>query len=307
MKRFLLALVVVAALFGGSFFLFAEDDGYFAQDDATAGEEAAPVAMGQDASAAAPAESSFDRGVRAKQREFESKDPEFPNEEKIVYALYPDGTSDPELHPADAELLDLIRSLAPSQAIFESIVELEVYYDESDDALAAVQSLDDENKTWLYSVNYTAVDNFTELAPTIVHEFAHILALNDPQTVTEVEDPRIREACRTYLVDEGCLTASSYLNSYYEQFWKGTPAFQEQDRSADEALAFFEANPEDYVSDYATTNPIEDFAESFMFYVVEEPLPPTTLKGRKVAFFDSIASVHSYRSKVLDVVHVWGQ
>lgn len=246
-------------------------------------------------------------GVRAKQKEFEAADPVFPTDEKIVYELYPDGTTDPELEPADAALLDLIRTLAPSPEIFSSITQFEVYYDENDDSLAAVQSLDEENREWLFSINYTAVDNFEELAPTIVHEFAHILALNDPQTITEAEDARVRSTCRTYLVDEGCLVQGSYLNSYYEQFWKDTPAFQEEDRDADAALAFYNAYPDDYVSDYATTNPVEDFAESFMFYVVQDLLPPTTVKGRKVAFFDAISQVQSYRIKVRAAIQAWGQ
>lgn len=78
-----------------------------------------------------------------------------------------------------------------------------------------------------------------ELVYTLVHEFAHLLSLNSEQVVDD-------EDCeKGYLIDEGCAKADSYLNLFYEDFWTGGNF--------------------GFVTDYAMTNAVEDFAESFAF------------------------------------------
>jgi hypothetical protein len=294
-KNISIALIVGAMLIIG--YLFISGDSPALNDTAGSGS--------QHTGAITAAE--FEAGTTAKQAQFEAQDPEFPDDEKILYEINPDGSTTPELHPADAELWDMVRTLAPTQEVFDSIVTFEVYFDESDDTLASVESQDDTNATWLYSINYIAVDEFEELVPTIVHEFAHILGLRDEQTTTEAEDEHIRETCENYLVDEGCLNDGSHLDNYYKRFWEGNPAFQENDRTAEEAEIFFAAHPGEYVSDYATTNPVEGFAESFMFYTVKDPLDTSTIKGQKTSFFDDIESLRAYRAKARQTVSSWAQ
>lgn len=253
-------------------------------------------------------EQSFSEGIKAKQTEFESKAPEYPDLEgdPIVYSVNNDGSTTPELHPADAQLLDIVKSLAPSETVFKSIKNFEVYFSEEDGVLASVASEDDTNSEWTYSINYTAVTEFSELIPTIVHEFAHILALQDSQTTTEFEIEDARTSCENFLVAEGCLNEDSYLQAFYKKFWKDTMAAEaDGDRSEQQAAEFFEEHSSEFVSEYATTNAVEDFAESFMTYVTSDYSDESGVKKQKVDFFADFESLKKYRAEVLGAIGDW--
>ena len=102
----------------------------------------------------------IENGIKAKQLEFEAQEPEYPSSERLQYEINKNGTSYPDMHTADAQLWDVVRVLAPSQEALDSIVIFEVYFDEWDDTLASVESQDDKNSDWLFSINYVAVTNF---------------------------------------------------------------------------------------------------------------------------------------------------
>ncbi len=247
-------------------------------------------------------------GLKSKQLEFESKEPIYPDlgGDKITYTINIDGTTTPELHPADAQLWDVVETLAPDNNIFKSISTFEVYFDEEDTTLASVVAEDDTNSKWLYSINYTAVTEFDELAPTIVHEFAHILGLQDSQTTTEAEIANIRTSCQNLLIAEGCLNDGSFLGEYFDRFWKDNEAFQgDKDRSENETESFFADRKNDYVSAYSTTNTVEDFAESFMFYAVKDTLDVGTTKAQKTDFFNQFATLKEYRANVRSSISNW--
>ena len=248
-------------------------------------------------------------GIKAKQTEFEAANPAYPNPGEIIrYQINLDGTTTPELHPADAELWSMIETLAPTKQVFEFITVFEVYFDERDTTLASVEALDDKNKTWLYSINYSAVAEFEELVPTIVHEFAHILALQDDQTTTEAESADIATTCPNLYVAEGCLTGGSFLNSFYDMFWQGTEAdLGNIDRTEAEADAFYAAKESDFVSAYATTNVVEDFAESFMHFTLKETIATTTIRGQKTDFFNTYNNLKGYRSNVRTALSNWAE
>lgn len=244
-------------------------------------------------------------GIKAKQAAFESKNPEYPDAEKIVY-LIENETTEPELHPADQELWSIVRSLSPNTNALESISEFEVYYDEDDDTLASVASVNDDNSKWVYSINYISVTSFDDLVPTIVHEYGHVISLQDDQTTTESEQEGITESCQSLLVVEGCLAFTSYLNKFNTRFWEGAKT-PKADRSPDEAAEHYEANKDDYVSDYATTNQAEDFSESFMTYVLDD-LPQadsTLIKDQKVLFFDDFTELKDYRATARQTISNW--
>lgn len=247
-------------------------------------------------------------GIRAKQAEFKAAGPEYPDEEKIAYEISADGTADPALHPADAELWDMMKALAPTAEVFQSITQFEVYFDEEDTTLASVESLDDTNSTWLFSINYTAVTEFSELVPTIVHEYAHILGLADDQTTTESEDSTIASSCQPLFIVEGCLMADSYLGAFFAAFWQNSGDYiGDADRDEDQATQYFIGRENDFVSEYATTNVVEDFAESFMTYTVEQPTGGTTIKARKINFFADYPTLATYRTNARTTISSWAE
>ncbi|MEM6997364.1 MAG: hypothetical protein AAF413_00470 [Patescibacteria group bacterium] len=247
-------------------------------------------------------------GMRARQIVFESNEPEYPDEQKIIYTFDETRTPDPELHPADQSLYEIVSDLAPSDQDLESIVEFEVYFDEEDGTLASVAALDNDNGEWVYSINYISVTEFTELIPTIVHEYGHIISLTDSQTTTESEQEGITESCRTLILEEGCLAFNSYLNRFNRTFWNAQldPG---EDRTEDEAAEYFQQNSDSYVTEYATTNVAEDFSESFMVYVTGDlPDPSSELeKDKKVLFFDEYKELKDYRQNARDKILSWAK
>lgn len=245
-------------------------------------------------------------GYQTKQAAFESLYAEFPSE-KIVYTVHADGSTTPELSEPDAFLWSMVRDLAPSTKTFNAVTRFEVYYDENDTTLAAVESLDEVNKTWLYSINYIAVEDFAELSETLVHEYAHILGLEDSQTTTEAENFDIYETCATYLVEEGCTNNDSYLYNYYLAFWEGNEDYQEEDRDEDEAIALYELKPDEYVSDYAPTNPVEDFAETFMYFAMKNVMAEESIQADKIAFFNDFPELVDYRDVLHATVADWAR
>ncbi|MCT4602170.1 MAG: hypothetical protein N4A59_04565, partial [Marinifilum sp.] len=105
-----------------------------------------------------------------------------------------------------------------------------------------------------------------ELAYTIIHEFGHVLSLNE----TQLDFNKSKDECTTYYIDEGCTKEASYLYRFYKTFWKDIIAeFKKIGDSEDEAYAFYEKYKDRFVTEYASTNPVEDLAECFAFFVTK--------------------------------------
>ncbi len=124
-----------------------------------------------------------------------------------------------------------------------------------------------------------AMDSFydgeQEVVFTLIHEFSHILTLNQSQLTEEFAD------CKNFEVPEGCLNNDAYLNAFYQKFWKGK--FDEGAKNPEENYA---KNPDDFVTEYASVNPGEDIAESFARFVLKKkPTDTSMIKNQKIAFF----------------------
>lgn len=183
-----------------------------------------------------------------------------------------------EEHPIHEDLWIQLLVLLPTDYVERYLVEFAVF--ESEDTLAYVSELEED--AWEFAV---AVDDDPERALTIIHEFGHILALNNTEydTYPAVLEDRAGElsedeyydaldedisACPTIALEDGCPIEDSYILLFTEEFW--TPedveliVFEELD---DSAAYFYDADPDAFVTEYAATNPIEDFAESFSYFV----------------------------------------
>jgi hypothetical protein len=251
-----------------------------------------------------PEAEEFAAGIAAGQEAFQATDPSYPEKKKFTFAVT-DGVADTEMFPTEAYMWQLLEELAPTEEVFNSIVSFTTYYDEKDLSDASVTLSDDSDEDFDFELNFAAARDFESLIPIIVHEFAHILSLKDDQVTSYEEDETLDETCEQYLIGEGCLLEDSYLGNYYDMFWNGNPDFQEEDRKASKTEAFFATRQDAYVSDYATTNPIEDFAESFMYYTTKESIESDTIKGQKVNFFQSYPELVDYRARVRNTVSGW--
>ncbi|CAN5238809.1 hypothetical protein BH11ACT4_BH11ACT4_25980 [soil metagenome] len=162
------------------------------------------------------------------------------------------------------------------------------------DTLAYVYQADDP-KYWILAANLATSKDDADLIATLVHEYAHILTLDGEQLHSHVAQ------CPTLGLSEGCADDTSYLWSFQQRFWaayEGAPDNENSD--ADVAYSFYLAHEDDFVSDYAATNVVEDIAESFMTFVLEDEPTGDSVVARKLGFFWQYPELVTIRERIRD-------
>ncbi|MEK6155085.1 hypothetical protein WIW50_17575 [Flavobacteriaceae bacterium 3-367] len=137
-----------------------------------------------------------------------------------------------------------------------------------------------------------------ELAYTIIHEFGHILTLDNTQV-----DASISEAnCNNFFTGEGCAKTESYINKLYTRFWAdiwGEFTNLGQSQSAQEA--FYNKYQDRFVTGYASTNPGEDIAEVFATFVTRNGGPSgNSIAEQKIQLMYDHPELISLRNYVRD-------
>jgi len=182
--------------------------------------------------------------------------------------------------------------------------------DGPDGTLAYVEPSSENGSTW--KMAYDPTDSFNsddtlknpqELLTTLVHEYAHVLALNDSQVdfvSSEVEFVVCEE--NEVILDEGCGKSGAYLSQFVKDFWpesvrEQTREAMQEEREEEFSYELYDANPDNYLTKYAATNETEDFAESFALFVMRSDKPEGKLvKNQKLLFFYSYPELVTLRS-----------
>ncbi|MBF8981945.1 hypothetical protein IZY60_00190 [Lutibacter sp. B2] len=230
------------------------------------------------------------------------------HDEKIQYKPVNKQTMD-ELSKEDIkkhkDLWEKAKKIIPTSYL-ERITSFEINTDGKEEVLAHVESPDESNKIWRLAIDikdaFDQDGKFNkELDKTIIHEFGHILTLNDGQMMKERNENSI-----TYTTDEGSTTKDSYLNQFYNEFWKSIHKEWEKasesvndDSEENQALIdFYEEHKNEFVSEYASTNPEEDIAESFTNFIVEDKPKGNTIAQRKILFFYQFEELIKIREEI---------
>lgn len=172
---------------------------------------------------------------------------------------------------------DYFAQLIPAE-YRESITRFEVFTDGQYNMLGAVQTNMDNALEWTLFLDLedSVIDGELEpyeLPLTIVHEYAHVLSLSDDQIpIDSWDDP----SCNTLMLYEGCLEDDAYLFAFYEEFWEGVDP---------ESSATYWGSEDEFVTEYAATNVVEDFAESFTYFVFEDRPRGSSIADEKMEFF----------------------
>lgn len=212
--------------------------------------------------------------------------------EVVVYDVLDDGSLDPKPEGVTAEVWDLWIRLVGADAAASSISQFRVGDSDTSDTLAYVYQ-DTNPQFFTLAVNLATADDEQLMVATLVHEYAHVFSFGP----TEFE--RKVESCDTFETIEGCALADSYLYAFYEAFWADyTDRPDLENVDPDIAWEFYLAHEEDFVSDYAATNLGEDFAESFMTFVIEEEWSPDTPTGAKLEFFTQYPELVELREQM---------
>lgn len=197
-----------------------------------------------------------------------------------------DGNSDEE----DAIAWKKAVSILPNDILKQHVREYEVFSDGIENLLASVENIDTEGKTWVFAIDYADAikPNSADFTTTLIHEFFHIVSLNDKQI------SRNFKSCSQYQIQEGCTKKNSYLNQFYQKFWdkpnlqkfqqsiKDLQGFDKEDAIND----FYDKHSDEFVNEYSATNPVEDFTETFAFFVLSDKITnEKTIKEQKLNFF----------------------
>jgi len=199
------------------------------------------------------------------------------------------------------EIWDYFITLIPAGER-SSLVEYVIVTDGESNNLAAVAQTTHDPGLWSLEVDIVDSEDKFNLIYTLIHEYAHLLTLGSDQVTPSLvvfnnpddDDIYYNEVskCPDYFPGEGCSQSDSYINVYFTSFWADIhDEWQdinliEDDDAYYEALDDFYYRYEDrFVTDYASTNPEEDIAEAFTFFVLAPYPSGDTIAEKKILFF----------------------
>ncbi len=113
----------------------------------------------------------------------------------------------------------------------------------------------------------------------LIHELGHLVSLG-PSEVVPATDPSVEADCLTYFSVEGCAVPGGLFERFTSQFWDVENGWLSGDAAAEDR---YRRHPESYVTRYAATNPGEDLAETFVFFVYRLRPDPSTVADEKIA------------------------
>jgi len=118
-----------------------------------------------------------------------------------------------------------------------------------------------------------------ELSYTIIHEFGHVLTLNN----TQLDSEKTEENSKNYFPGEGEARDNSYINALFQNYWKDIYSeFQEIGDDESKNEAFYDKYQDRFVTQYASTNPAEDIAEVFTHFVIFDKPTNNTIADQKI-------------------------
>jgi hypothetical protein len=180
----------------------------------------------------------------------------------------------------------------------EIISEFIIFSDGVSNTIGAVDEADTPG-TWTLEIDIVDAGDLPVLATTMIHEFGHMVTLND----TQIGDA---STCSTYESSDGCSKDDSYINAFYSSFWtdiydewSSTVLTSEDEEDEDQVIAFYDEYPDQFVTDYAPTNPEEDIAESWLYFVMGPKPAGNTVAEKKILFFYDYPELVDLRAQIL--------
>lgn len=197
------------------------------------------------------------------------------------------------------------KKIIPAEYL-DKLTKFEVNTDGVDNIMAHVVSENTDASKWRLaldikdSINGDGSFN-NEFNSTVIHEFAHVITLNEEQML-----PLRSDYSGTYTVDEGSLKRESYLNKFYDKFWYdiinehndiNNSDYTEEEKF-ENIYEFYEKYEDKFVSDYAATNPAEDIAETYRCFVLEDKPTGQTIKEKKILFLYEFEELVKFREDI---------
>ena len=204
-----------------------------------------------------------------------------------------DGSLRPEASGLTREVWETFTRVTTRDVAADVMIEFRVGDSPDSDTYAYVQQ-GRRGSEWILAANLATSDDRSQLIATMIHEYAHILTLNTGEVSSKSGD------CQTLEVMEGCALETSLLWAFEKRFWAAydTSAPEPDNVDGDVAWDFYLEHEDDFVSDYAATSVVEDFAESFMTWVIEDGERGNSVAAEKLAFFDTYPDLVDMRDRI---------
>ena len=217
---------------------------------------------------------------------------------------------------AQKEIWNLYTRLIPLQQR-EFLIGFNIFTDGQKNYIAAISQSDSSAFRWELYVDILDSMQKTSLVYTLLHEQGHLLTLNQAQVTINLPiyrnryDKEIyeREAarCPQYFTGEGCSNPDSYINEFFNRFWKDFYAEwlaideDENEISRENLLDnFYNIYQDQFLTEYAPTTPVEDIAESFTFFILSPKPELTTIASEKILFFYEYPELITLRRTILE-------
>jgi len=167
------------------------------------------------------------------------------------------------------ELWRLTKDVVP-QSHRNYMNEFMIYNGEVTGSAGYVYETAEDLSTWQMGLAINYADDQNELLYTIIHEFGHILTLNNTQLDSSISSG----SCSNYFPGEGCAKAAAFINKLYSLGWADIwNEYQQAQGSASTMQTFYNQHQDRFVTNYAATNPGEDIAEVFATFVTMTERP----------------------------------
>ncbi|MGM9986827.1 MAG: hypothetical protein ACI35O_06290 [Bacillaceae bacterium] len=174
---------------------------------------------------------------------------------------------------------DEIKYILPNEEL-KNFDELHFATDGKENELASVTMNNEQGSRWIMSLDPKDVEtkgDKTVFYETILHEYFHYVSLNNKQ-VTYTYDYNMENYCEEGMVSN----YRSYINEFYNQFWEELLDNRNVDR---DNHYFYERHKDSFVNEYASTDPVEDLAETFSYFVLKDKPTSNDIKDEKIKFF----------------------
>lgn len=207
-----------------------------------------------------------------------------------------------------------IKTILPEKILNTYVKEFVLLTDGREETLAGVQPMDETNESWDFAVDPSDLPQGDfkkekDFLHTLIHEFGHILTLNNTQIEPSDLDYQTDE--KRYLTSEGLAREKSYINLFIQKFWNPNDRLlewdkidriQHENRKLRKLYRFYQKYETAFHTDYAAESPEEDLAESWYFFVVNDKPRATYEKDKKVLFFYQFEELMLLRTEIRSAI-----
>lgn len=211
-----------------------------------------------------------------------------------IYTIQNDQKLAPEPSSAHDRLWQLFARVAGKDAVARYVQSFEIFDDSGNDSAASVWQSQTANK-WHVNVNAAYANDKKDLVHTMIHEYGHILSLNNTQVVGAVNG-----SCPRLELSEGCTNQDSFIQTFHTKFWQryGDDVPADEGKDQNEVQEFYDSNSSSFVSEYAATNFVEDWAETWATFVTKAKPSGNQVKDQKVQSMYDIPALVNERNRI---------